>query len=313
MGRDKVSFFSKTAKTDGSDLFPDDCPPFPPGPEDENLSLEPDGQKGPGLEVAEVVTVKCEKVLDGDESARIPEDPGDEEDPVIEAEAIAEAESPLILAEANALVIRTGDDQKAAHALRQRIKEAEDKIDAKLRPIADGAYANWKATLRLIDEFKAHFTPVRAIIEDKITKFRVEAERLAREEEERLRREHEEKVRAEQRRQAELMRAEAEERAKAAATQREKDRITREAEERAKEAVAAPVAIPKFEVKSEGRLKGVSSRKNWTFEIVSEDQIPRKFMIPDLKKLGAEARNMEEKAEVPGVRFFYTEKSAFRK
>lgn len=289
MGEDRGIFLRPTRKAEEAELFPDDCPPFPPEPEDENLSLEPDSQTGPGQEVAEA------------------------ENPVVEAEAIAESESPLILAEANALVIRTGDDQKAAHALRQRIKEAEDKIDAKLRPIADGAYSTWKSTLRLIDEFKAHFTPVRAIIEDKITKFRVEAERRAREEEERLRREHEEKVRAEQRRQAEIMKAEAEDRAKAAATQREKDRITREAEERAKEAVAAPVAIPKFEIKSEGKLKGVSSRKNWTCEVVDEDLIPRKFMTPDLKKLGAEARNMEEKAEVPGVRFFYTEKSAFRK
>lgn len=313
MGKDRMSFFSKTAKTDGSDLFPDDCPPFSPDPEDEPIAPEPDSQKGPGLEVAEVVVVKCENVLDGDAAAQIPEDPDNEESPVAEAEAIAETESPLILAEANALVIRTGDDQKAAHALRQRIKEAEDRIDEKLRPIADGAYANWKATLRLIDEVKAHFTPVRNIIEDKITKFRVEAERRAREEKERLRREHEEKVRAEQRRQAEIMKAEAEERAKTAATQREKDRITKEAEERAKEAVAGPISIPEFEVKNEGKLAGVSSRKNWSFEIVSEDQIPRKFMTPDLKKLGVEARNMEEKAEVPGVRFFYTEKSAFRK
>lgn len=291
MGDERGIFLRPTRKPEERNLFLDEDPPFLPDPED--LSGDPSDGAGKSGEVQ-------------DESG--PE----ARDPVIEAEMISKTESPLILAEANALVIRTGDDQKAAHALRQRIKEAEDKIEEKLRPIANGAYANWKATLRLIDEFKAHFTPVRNIIEEKITRFRVEEERRARAEAEERRKRYEETVRLERERQAVVLRAEAEERAKAAATQREKERIEREAAALAKEVVAAPVALPKFEVKNEGKLEGVSLRKTWSFEIVNEDQIPRKFLTPDLKKLGAEARSMQEKAEVPGVRFFFTEKSAFR-
>lgn len=286
MGDERGIFLRPTRKPEERNLFLDDEPPFLPDPED--LSGDPPDGAGKSGEVQ------------------------DESGPVEVAKRVSEDEGGIMQREAMALEIRSGDDQKNAHGIRQRIKEAEDRIDALIGPVVESAHRAHKEAVSLLKTLKEPFQRARGTIEEKITRFRVEEERRARAEAEDRRRKYEEEVRAERERQAAVLRAEAEERAKAAASQREKERIEREAAALAKEVVAAPVAVPKFEVKNEGKLEGVSLRKTWSFEIVNEDQIPRKFLTPDLKKLGAEARNMQEKAEVPGVRFFFTEKSAFR-
>jgi hypothetical protein len=88
----------------------------------------------------------------------------------------------------------------------------------------------------------------------------------------------------------------------------------RAAEEQAREdqAAADEDRLPDFvepePVKERAPLRTgagtVSTRKEWDFEIVDEDAIPRKYLIVDEKMLRGLAKAEKEKAEVPGVRFF---------
>ena len=72
------------------------------------------------------------------------------------------------------------------------------------------------------------------------------------------------------------------------------------------EAVNVPVApMPKSE--------GVNTRENWTFQIVDEDAIPRKYMTPDLKAIGAIGKALKSRAEIPGVRFWNDESTVIRR
>jgi hypothetical protein len=52
---------------------------------------------------------------------------------------------------------------------------------------------------------------------------------------------------------------------------------------------------------------GLGFRKRWTFRVVDESQIPREFMIPDVKALQAFATSLKDGAAVPGVEFYAEE------
>lgn len=48
-------------------------------------------------------------------------------------------------------------------------------------------------------------------------------------------------------------------------------------------------------------------QKRWTFSVIDESQIPLEYLMVNETKLGKYAREMKEKASVPGVKFFQTE------
>ena len=58
-------------------------------------------------------------------------------------------------------------------------------------------------------------------------------------------------------------------------------------------------------------VAGLAAVENWKFEIENPFEIPREFLIPDLKKIGELARFSKDKASIAGVRF-YSEKSMRR-
>jgi len=64
-----------------------------------------------------------------------------------------------------------------------------------------------------------------------------------------------------------------------------------------------PVAPP-IVVDDTPKLDGVSVRQNWKFKIVDESKIPRKYMVPNEKAIGAMARSLKSMADIPGVTFY---------
>lgn len=75
--------------------------------------------------------------------------------------------------------------------------------------------------------------------------------------------------------------------------------------EEADRAAAAAAAAPKDLGRTRGSAGGVTSvATKWTFRVVDRDQIPRDYWILDEAALAAVARNMKDKASVPGVQFF---------
>lgn len=63
--------------------------------------------------------------------------------------------------------------------------------------------------------------------------------------------------------------------------------------------IVSPV-IPKTTPK----LQGVSNRKTWHYEVEDVALLPREYMQPDDKKLGAYIRAMKSEAQIPGVRIY---------
>lgn len=55
-----------------------------------------------------------------------------------------------------------------------------------------------------------------------------------------------------------------------------------------------------------GNVDGISHRTSWAFEIEDESKLPREWLVPDLKAIGAHARAAkgdEAPAPIPGVKF----------
>lgn len=50
------------------------------------------------------------------------------------------------------------------------------------------------------------------------------------------------------------------------------------------------------------KVAGLSSRETWRFDVVDESELPREYMTPDLKKIGAVVRSEGRNANIPGVR-----------
>ena len=75
------------------------------------------------------------------------------------------------------------------------------------------------------------------------------------------------------------------------------------AEQVIQQAVEAPppvVVLPKETPK----MKEMQARETWQFEVVDEKLVPREFMSPDPKKIGAVVRSQKKLASIPGVRIW---------
>jgi rubrerythrin len=114
--------------------------------------------------------------------------------------------------------------------------------------------------------------------------------------------EQEKKRREEEARLAELQRKEAERLAKKAAEAEAKGR-TEKAEElrqQAQEAsTIAPIVPPKVE-----KINGIKTMKIWKFRIVNEKLIPRDYLMPDEKKIGAITKATKGTLEIPGIEIY---------
>jgi hypothetical protein len=57
---------------------------------------------------------------------------------------------------------------------------------------------------------------------------------------------------------------------------------------------------------------GTVIRKNWKFRIVNADLIPKQYLTPDEKAIGAHGRALGEKASIPGIEFFADESESIQ-
>ena len=80
-----------------------------------------------------------------------------------------------------------------------------------------------------------------------------------------------------------------------------------EAEETLKEAENQELIADTVEGSTISHISGAGIRRNWDVEITNEELLPRSFLVPDLIKLRAEARQMKENFLVPGAKSFIKE------
>jgi len=65
------------------------------------------------------------------------------------------------------------------------------------------------------------------------------------------------------------------------------------------ETVAAPVVAIETP-----QVAGISTRKTWDYEITNPALLPREYLMPDDKKIGAMVRALKSEVNIPGVRAF---------
>lgn len=55
---------------------------------------------------------------------------------------------------------------------------------------------------------------------------------------------------------------------------------------------------------SVAQIPGATVIDNWKFDVIDESLLPREYLCPDVKKIGAVVKAMGEAADIPGIRVF---------
>ncbi len=178
--------------------------------------------------------------------------------------------------------------EAAAHFLRglkTRAKAVNDKLNG---PIGD-AHSAHKSLVALKKECLAPLGKAECTIKGKVLRYQQEMEAERRRQEEALRKKAREEEETRRLAEAERLEAEGE---------------PGQAEQVLDAPIApTPVVLPPAAPKPEG----LSRRVVWKFEVMNASLIPMDYMKVDEAALGALARNLKERATVPGVRFYAEE------
>jgi hypothetical protein len=196
-----------------------------------------------------------------------------------------------VLASANAMVIADPHSyENAAETVRliaTYARDIEEKRKTLTRPLDE-------SKRRIMDFFRVpldRYNSARSVIQTKMMDYRAEERRKA----------EAARVAAERAAQAERERLEEQARIEAERGNTAKAIKLAERAETTVAAIVAP-AIPK--------VSGIVARELWRFEIVDESKIPREFLMPDERKIGALVRALKGDAQAilgQGVRVFSEE------
>lgn len=208
--------------------------------------------------------------------------------------AIIEKDTKDIVAQAGAIVIRNQAEYERADAflvadkmLQKKIHEAFDKIvDDSYRTYV-GARETRKAYLEPVLAAEKVVNGIMVAYDDEMEQKRIEEQR---------------KVEAKARAEEERKRKELEERAAKWAAKGKEAKAEALQEEAEEVQVVAPVVAPKID-----KIDGACYQINWKFRITDVNKIPRKYLMPDMVKIGMQARAMKGTISVAGVEF-YSEK-----
>ena len=197
------------------------------------------------------------------------------------------------VATANAMVVKTNEDNTKATSFLKTLKEFQKAISLELRPAIEKAYELHR---HLTSQEKRLLAPLEAAekaIKTKVGSF-LAAEEAKRQEEQRKATAIAE---AAERKRKEALEAQA--KAHEAAGRTEK------AEERRQLAAETFVPAPIVESKVQ-RQEGVAAVQSWKFEVVDEGLIPREFLCVDEAGIGKIVRSFKNKEKVermiPGIR-----------
>ena len=208
------------------------------------------------------------------------------------SEKLVEETSSVII-EANVLVVTDNQTNKFASDYLKNLKSIQKRIEDEFDPAIAQAHQLHKS---LTDQRKRYLAPLEhaeQAIKRKIADF-LAIEEQRRQEEQRKAQAIAEA--AERKRREEL-----EEQAR----RHEAAGRTEKAEERRQMAEETFVPAPIVESKIE-QQKGISTVQVWKFEIVDESKLPSEYTMPDEAAIGKVVRALKDKANIPGVRVFFT-------
>jgi len=196
---------------------------------------------------------------------------------------------------AASMVIANQSDRIDALAIvaeaKRRAKVIADSFEVNVKT----AHAAWKAAVAHRDGFLKPLADLETTIKQKVIAYDREQERLRQEEQRRLQSIADEQAR------------------------KERDRLLKQAErlktEEKKEerlAMAEAVVAPVIEIPKAAAVSGVSTRKTWDVEIVNVNDIPREYMVADIKAITAFVRATKGKNQVAGCKIIEREIMAVR-
>lgn len=197
-----------------------------------------------------------------------------------------QAEISVLLMDAQELMINSPGSYTDAGTFLRLIKTRRAKIADTFNEPINAAHRAHKAMLAAKQEHDKPAADAERIVKNKMGAYQAEEERKRRVEENRLR---------------EIARKEEEDRRLAEAAWLE----AQGRKEQAEQVISAPVPTPTVVVPSQvPKAEGISTRKVWKYRIVDAALIPREYLIPDEKKIGAHARSMCKAAHIPGIEFY---------
>ena len=190
-----------------------------------------------------------------------------------------------------------------------------------LDPIVEAAHRAHKIAVQQRDTLLKPAQRARAVLGERMATYeqaearrRREAEQAAQRERERLEREAREQAEAETRR----LQAEAETRRIDEAAQLESTGDHEGAARLIAAPVSAPVVMPApvFQpappIAAPPKVEGVSFRSTWKWRLVDAAQLPRQYLIPDDKAIGAVVRAMGPRTSIPGITVYEERISSVR-
>ena len=208
------------------------------------------------------------------------------------------AEVMPIPTEARMILVKDQTSLEKANGFFLVIRGLRKKIEDTFGPIIEAAHKAHKEALAQRKKVEEPLIEAEKWLNGQVTAYHHEIEKKRREEEERLRLEAIKKA-EEERKRLEDERLAAAAALEASGNHAEANGIIAEAMEEIEkplEVYVPPPETPKV------TLSGATVKTTWTFEIVNETLIPRQYLMPDEKKIGAIIRANQGKIAIPGVK-----------
>lgn len=198
---------------------------------------------------------------------------------------------PPVVSQVQQMTVSNVEDYEMAGSFLQLIAKRYRQIEEVFDPIVAKAHATWKEACSQRSKLLEPLDQAKKCVNEKLRTFDQEQDRIRRQEEARLAEEAKKKIDDDAIREAEALRAAGE------------PELADMALQVAAEAPAPVVVLPS----STPKMAEMQSRTNWKFRIVNEALIPREYLSPDEKKIGAVVRSQKAMAKIPGVQV-YSEK-----
>jgi hypothetical protein len=206
--------------------------------------------------------------------------------PQVPATTEVETKAVSLVEQAGMVKITDPKSYEVAGFLWKTIGEVMKEVSDTFDPLIEAAHRNHKLALEKKAKFYSPLDKAKRDVKGLMSNYEQEQERIRLEKQ----REIEAKLKKE-----------------------EEDRLLQEAEflaangmmEEAEQVIQEPVYTPPVVLPKETpKVKGVSFRTIYDFEIVNASLIPRQFLSPDLVKIGGVVRSLKEATQIPGVKVF---------
>lgn len=181
--------------------------------------------------------------------------------------------------------------QIAASETLKMVKGSIKKVKERLDPICDASHKAWKANTELRKELTKPFADAEFIIKEKLANYLTEQEEKAR----KAQAEAEAKARHEEEKQRQKLNERAD---------NWEEKGNEEKAEMLRDEAETVNVTPEVKTPAVTKVKGVSSKEDWYYEVTDITKVPQEYMIVNDKVLSALAKSSKGTIPIPGIKFY---------